>query len=125
MFSPYSDRRSKPLQTSPTKPKTVLGPQLCNRQLRRHRHDKRYLFTERAPILVFAESQALFAWMAVDEEHVARLHLCLPEQPCERRDHMALDRALQVARPISLVRPFLEQELPPLVGYFKREGDRR
>src|SRR5215469_13682213 len=106
MFPPIRIEDQKPLQTSSTTAKTVLGPELCNRKLRRHRHDKRYLFTERAPNLVFAESQALFACMTVDEEHVARLHLRRPQQPCERRDHMALDSALQVARPISLVRTF-------------------
>ena len=96
-----------------------------NRKVRRHRHDERYVLTERALILVFVESQALFTWLPVDKEHISRLHLCRPQQPRERGDHMALDRALQVARPISLVRPFFEQELPSFVRYSEREGDRR
>lgn len=60
--------------------------------------------------------------MAIDEKRITRAQLRRSDQSCERADQMALDGALQVARPIPLIGALSEEELPSFLRNSKQEG---
>src|SRR6516225_3838567 len=68
-----------------------------------HRHREVFAFAN--------EIQAVFRAAPVDADQIATVNLLGGEQIGHRENHVALNRALQVARSIALVGAFLKQEL--------------
>jgi hypothetical protein len=58
----------------------------------------------------------------IDGKHITRVQLRRGKQPRNRADEIALDCALQMARSISLVGTFFEQEIPSFARYSKQKG---
>jgi hypothetical protein len=101
--------------------RSIRGPAILKLGRGRHRFLLFRLSLNERPFSLAHKRELIVLAIPINAHQVAQMHLFGSQQVRQRINDVPLDRALQVPRPIALVSPFLQQEIPARTSHAKQE----